>query len=63
MVIKLLTELRNGLLSSEACIKHLSSSGSLRVMQNEPLTQFSLLRADSPKQRCLLPFIHCMDVY
>lgn len=63
MAIKLLTELRNGLLSSKACIKHLSSQASLPVAQNESLTQFLLLRADSPKQRCLFPFIHRVDVY
>lgn len=63
MAIKLLSELGNGLLPSEACIKHLSSQASLPVAQNASLTHFSLLRADSPKQRCLFPLVRLVDVY
>lgn len=61
MAIKLLTELRNGWLSSGVWIKHLSSWDGLRVVQ-EPLTQLFLLKADSP-DRDVFPFIHGVGVY
>lgn len=59
MAIKPLTELRNGLLSSEACIQapvFLGQSAS----RAEP---HPVLTLDSLKQLCLFPLVHRVDVY
>lgn len=61
MAVKPLTELRNGLLSSEACIQapvFLDQSASRAERVPHPVPTL-----DSLKQLCLFPLIHRVDVY